>query len=65
MREAVDLREAQTGTLSNRFRGEKRIEYLGNQIGRDAHASIPDRNGNVIALSDTVIDVNVVCSNLD
>src|SRR5882757_4586158 len=49
MGETVHLRKAKPGALADRLGREKRIEYLVKQVGRDADAPIPDRDGDIVA----------------
>jgi hypothetical protein len=58
----MHLRETETGAFANRLGGKERVEHLGDDIGRDAYASILDFNDNVIALSDTVVDLRIARS---
>jgi hypothetical protein len=65
MREAVDLRQPETGPLAGRLGGEERIEHLGNNVGRDADPGVLDLNGNEITLSDPIVDRCIAGSNGD
>ena len=50
MREAVDLRQSQPGSLPERFRGEERLENARQHIGRDAHTGVGHRQRDELAL---------------
>ena len=49
MRESVNLREAEAGALADRLGGEERIEYLAENVGRDADPGILDADGDMVS----------------
>ena len=59
------LRKPETCPFANGLGREERIEYLGDDIGRDTDAGVLDFDRYVVAVSDSVIDVDIVCSNGD
>ena len=49
MREAVHLRQSKAGALADRLRGEERVEHTGDDVRRNAVATVGDGDSDILA----------------